>query len=144
MALVYADIELINEEDISLAKHHIIGDEDVKHIFENILVDTGALNLCINENIQAQLRLPFVEKRFGLSADGRRIETDVVGPIKIKFKNRTTSCLAMVFPGNNEPLLGVIPLEDLDVLIYPQRQELIVNSDHPYISTMALKGIRKN
>jgi clan AA aspartic protease len=143
MGLVYADIELINGEDIVLAKHHVIGEEEIKKMAINILVDTGALNLCINENMQAQLQLPFVEKRIGVTADGRRIETDMVGPVLLKFKNRTTSCLAMVLPGDNEALLGAIPLEDLDVLVHPQRLELIVNPDTPYIATMALKGIRK-
>jgi hypothetical protein len=49
----------------------------------------------------------------------------------------------MVLPGDCEPLLGAIPLEDMDVLIDPQRQELIVNPDHPYFAQMTLKGIRK-
>jgi hypothetical protein len=31
----------------------------------------------------------------------------------------------------------------MDVLIHPQRQELIVNPDHPYFAQMTLKGIRK-
>ena len=64
---------------------------------------------------------------------------DVVGPVLVKFKNRTTSCLAMVLPGDSEPLLGAIPLEDMDVLIHPLRQELIVNPDHPYMAVMTLK-----
>jgi clan AA aspartic protease len=155
MGLVYTDIELINDGDLVLAKHHVIGEEEIKRITINILVDTGALNLCINENIQAQLQLPFVEKRFGVTADGRRIETDMVGPVKIKFKNRNTSCLAMVLPGDSEPLLGAIPMEDLlaptqsifieasgDVIIHPQRLEMMVNPDHPNFATMSLRGIR--
>ena len=45
----------------------------------------------------------------------------------------------MVLPGDNEPLLGAIPLEDMDVLIHPLRQELIVNPEHPYFAQMKLK-----
>jgi clan AA aspartic protease len=142
MGLIHADIELINNIDFENAKSHIIGEEEIKRMTINILVDTGALNLCINENIQAQLQLPFVEKRFGVTADGRRIETDMVGPVKIKFKNRNTSCLAMVLPGDSEPLLGAIPLEDLDVILHPQRLEMIVNPDHPNYATMSLRGFR--
>jgi hypothetical protein len=33
----------------------------------------------------------------------------------------------MALPGNSEPLLIAISLEDMEVLIHPQRQELIVN-----------------
>lgn len=139
MGLVYAEIELINAEEMGLARRNYIDQEDIKKITVTMLVDTGAYNLCINEDIQAQLQLPFVEKRMAYTADNRRVEMDVVGPVFVKFKNRTTSCLAMVLPGDSEPLLGAIPLEDMDVLIHPLRQELIVNPDHPYMSVMSLK-----
>ena len=142
MGLVYADIELINSDDLALERKYKICEDEVKKIKINILVDTGALNLCINESLQAQLQLPFIEKRTAETADGRRIACDVVGPVHLKFKNRTTVCTAMVLPSDNEPLLGAIPMEDMDVLIHPQRQELIVNPEHPYISQMKLKGLR--
>jgi clan AA aspartic protease len=143
MGLVYADIELINAEDIALARNFKIGEEEVKRLRLPLLVDSGAYNLCINEEIQSQLRLPFIEKRTGETADGRRVECDVVGPVHVKFKNRNTICTAMVLKGDNEPLLGAIPMEDMDVLIHPLKQELIVNPDHPYFAQMKLKGFRK-
>jgi clan AA aspartic protease len=113
MGLTYADIELINADDIALAKRHIIGQEEIKRLNINILVDTGAYNLCINESIQAQLELPFIEKRKGQLANGSIEEYDFVGPVVLKFKNRQTVCNALVMQGDNEPLLGAIPLEDM-------------------------------
>jgi clan AA aspartic protease len=95
--------------------------------------------LCINENIQEQLQLPIVEQRKAQTADGRIVECDVVSGVELRFKNRRTSCSAMVLPGDSEPLLGAIPLEDMDVLIHPLRQELIVNPEHPYFAQMKLK-----
>ncbi len=142
MGLVYADIELINSGDLEMARRYIIGEEDVKRMNVNILVDTGAYNLCINESIQEQLDLPFIEKRKAQLANGHIEEYDVVGPIVLKFRNRRTVCNAMVLQGDSEPLLGAIPLEDLDVIIHPARQELIVHPDHPYYAQMKLKGIR--
>jgi clan AA aspartic protease len=144
MGLVYADVELINADDLGMARRYIIGEEEVKRMNVNILVDTGAYNLCINETIQEQLDLPFIEKRKAQLAnrttDRSHIEEyNVVGPIVLKFKNRRTVCNAMVLQGDSEPLLGAIPLEDLDVLIHPSRQELIVNPDHPYYAQMKLK-----
>ncbi len=139
MGLTYADIELINAEDLGLARKYIITEEEVKKIQINILVDTGSYNLCINETIQEQLDLPFLEKRKGQLANGSIQEYDLVGPIVLKFKNRQTVCNALVLPGDNEPLLGAIPLEDMDVLIHPLRQELIVNPDHPYYAQMKIK-----
>ncbi len=139
MGLTYADIELINANDVALAQRHFIGQEEVKRIPLNILVDTGAYNLCINETIQAQLGLSFVEKRKGQLANGSIAEYDFVGPVIVKFENRQTVCNALVLQGDNEPLLGAIPLEDMDVLIHPIRQELIVNPEHPYFAQMKLK-----
>ena len=63
MGLVYADVELINGEDLALARRHVIGEEEIKRIHVNILVDTGSYMLAINENIKEQLQLPVVEKR---------------------------------------------------------------------------------
>jgi hypothetical protein len=70
MGLPYADVELINADDLALAKRNVIGHEEVKPLPVNILVDTGCYNLCINEDIQAQLGLSFLEKRKGQLANG--------------------------------------------------------------------------
>jgi clan AA aspartic protease len=139
MGLVYAEIELINGEHIALARRNIIGEEEVKRMWVNALVDTGSIMLCINENIQEQLQLPIVDKRKAQMTNSEIVECDVVAPVEVRFKNRSTTCRAMVLPGNSEVLLGAIPLEDMDVLIHPQRQELIVHPDHPYFAQMKIK-----
>lgn len=139
MGLVYAELELINTVDITLAKKNIIGEEEIKKKFVNALVDFGAYNMCINESIQAQLQLPFVEKRTGILANGAIETYDFVGPLTVKFKNRTTICNAMFFSGDNEILLGAIPMEDMDVVIHPRKQTLEVHPDHPYMAQMKLK-----
>lgn len=113
MGLTYADVELINAGDIELARRFFIGEDEVKRLNINILVDTGAYNLCINETIQAQLELPFIEKRKGQLANGSIEEYNMVGPVVLKFKNRQTVCNALVLNGDNEPQLGKIPLVDL-------------------------------
>ncbi len=139
MGLVYADVILTNAGDIELARRHYIGEDEIKSMSVNILVDTGSYMLAINENIQEQLQLPVTEQRKAQTADGRIVECDVVAPIELRFKNRRFVGSAMVLPGDNEPLLGAIPLEDMDVLIHPLRQELIVNPDHPYFAQMKMK-----
>jgi clan AA aspartic protease len=139
MGLIYAEIELINGEDLVLARRNFIGEDEIKSMRVNMLVDTESVYMCINENIQEQLQLPVLEQRKGQLANGHIVEYDVVGPLEVKFKNRRCSVNAMVLPGDNEPLLGAIPLEDMDVLVHPYRQELIVNPDHPYFAQMKLK-----
>ncbi len=139
MGLVYADIELINAGDIEMARRHIIGEDEIKRMHINALVDTCSYMLCINETIQEQLQFPVVEKRKAQLANSSVLECDVVSMVELKFKNRRTICNAMVLPGDSEPLLGAIPLEDMDVLIHPLRQELIVNPEHPFYAQMKIK-----
>lgn len=139
MGLVYANIELINGYDLENARRKIIGEEEVKRMTVKMLVDSGAYMMGINETIQEQLDLPFIEKRKAVLADGSVQEYDVVGPLMVRFKNRTATCSALVLKGNCEPLLGAIPMEEMDVLIHPQRQELVVNPEHPYYAQLSLK-----
>ena len=139
MGLIYADIELINAIDLGLAKRHEIGEEEVKRMQVSMLVDTGSVYMCINETVQEQLQLEVVEQRKGQLADGSVVEYNVVGPIEVRFKTRRCVVDAMVIPGDNELLLGAIPLEDMDVLINPYRRELVVNPYHPYFAQMKLK-----
>jgi hypothetical protein len=65
----------------------------------NILVDTGSINLCLNEVIQEQMQFPVVDKRKAETADSRIVECDVVDYVVLKFKNRSTTCRAMILPG---------------------------------------------
>ncbi|MEP7267668.1 MAG: retroviral-like aspartic protease family protein [Saprospiraceae bacterium] len=139
MGLIYADIELINAIDIGLAKRNIIGEEEIKRMNVKMLVDTGSIYMCINETVQEQLQLSIVEKRKGQLAVGSIVEYEVAGPIEVRFENRRCVVDAMVLPEDNEMLLGAIPLEDMDVLVHPYRQELVVNPDHPYFAQMKIK-----
>lgn len=139
MGTVHADIRLINADDIAMAKRGIIGEDEIKQMTVRMLVDSGAYMMGINQTIQEQLNLSFIEKRKVVLADGAVREYDVVGPIMVKFKNRTATCSALVLEGNSEPLLGAIPLEEMGVIIHPQRQELIVNPEHPYYAQLSMK-----
>ena len=138
MGMVYAVIELINCDDMALARRHIIGEEEIRRMNVRMLVDTGSYMLCINENIQEYLQLPFREKKRCELADGRIVECDIVGPVDVRFANRKTGCYAYVLPGDSEPLLGAIPLEEMDVVIDPQREELMVNPLHPDMAQMRI------
>jgi hypothetical protein len=139
MQRVYADITLINAADEALAKRRIIGEDDVKKVTVNMLVNVDAYIMGITEIVQEQLDLPFVEKRKLILSDRSIKEFDVVGPVIVKFKNRTACCNAIVLAGGTESILGAIPFGEMDVIIHPQRQELIVNPEHPYYAQLSMK-----
>jgi clan AA aspartic protease len=139
MGLVYADLELVNSGDIVLAKRGYILPDDVRKIRVSALVDSGAYMMCINENLKNQLGLDVVDTMEAEMADGRLERLDVVGPVEVIFENRSTSCRAAVLPGVAEVLLGSIPMEDMDVVVLPKEQRLVVNPATPYIAKKKIK-----
>lgn len=139
MGLVYADIELISSDDLALYRRGFLPEDQIKHMTVSALVDSGAYLLTINDRIREQLDLPLIEEQTVRLADETEIRVDVVGPVEIRFENRSTTMRAIVLPGSVEPLLGVIPLEDLDVVIDPKQQRLIVNPESPYIARKYMK-----
>ena len=97
----------------------------------NALVDTGAVHLCIPEHLAIQLGLAELEKREVTLANGHRIAVPYVGPVEIGFKNRRCFTGAMVM--GDEPLLGAIPMKDMDLVVVPSRQTIDVNPENPNI-----------
>lgn len=139
MGLVYAELELINAWELEASKKNLIGQDEVKRMWVTALVDSGAAMFTISEELQEILQFPVVEKRPGETADGRIVDCKVVNCVEIRFNNRRCTVQAMVLPGCNEPLLGAIPMEDMDVIIDPKRQQLIPHPDHPLGPLMKIK-----
>ncbi len=139
MGLVYAEIELLNGFDLLKVDAGELDESELRRMPVRILVDSGAATLVINDNIRKQLGLRTKEERVMQLADESLLALDVVGPVEIRFENRRSMLDAVVLPGNAEPLLGAMPMQDMDVLIDPHRHRLIVNPDHPIIAGGMLK-----
>lgn len=139
MGLVYAEIELTSVDDMVLHRRGFIDESEIKQITVNALVDSGAYMLTINDDVRNQLDLPLIEKQFATLADETQVEVEVVGPVDVRFENRSTTCRAVVLPNAGEVLLGAIPMEDMDVLIHPKEEKLVVNPKHPYVANKYLK-----
>ncbi len=139
MGLIYSDLELIRADDLALVRGGYLAPEQVRSITVRALVDSGAYQLCINENVRRQLDLPFVERITAELANGTQVELEVVGPVEIRFKTRRTVCNAAVLPGDTEVLLGSIPMEDMDLALYPKEERMDVNPATPYISKKKIK-----
>lgn len=102
------------------------------------LVDTGALHLCLPEHIAIQLDLQELEKREVTLANGHRITVPYCGPVEIRFKNRRCFTGAMIM--GDEPLLGAIPMEDMDLVVIPGRHRVDVNPASPNIPSSLAKS----
>lgn len=118
MGLTYADLKLTNLFN-------------KKHVDVHALVDTGATFMCVTEEIAVQLGFDTSEVSTAVVtlANDHQIKAPRIAPIEIAFGNRSyvTEALAL----GNEALMGVLPLEAMDLMVDPLRQQLIVNPAHP-------------
>jgi hypothetical protein len=102
------------------------------------MVDTGSLNLVINQDIHRQLGLSAVKSYKAELADGSVQTYSLTEPVQIQWKDRIVACQALVIqegslrpagsvevPNTNDALLGIIPLGALDLIIDPVKQELV-------------------
>jgi clan AA aspartic protease len=142
MGMVIVKIEIIRAGDFTAYQDGFIKKTDIRSVKVRAIVDSGSYMMAINENIAKQLKLAKIDEKTMALADGELVTLDVVGPIIVKFENRIATCSALVLPGSAEVLLGAIPMEDMDVLIDPKEQKLIVHPDRPYIAGGLLVSLR--
>jgi clan AA aspartic protease len=120
MGLIHTQVDLSNPRNRELAALRVVA-----------LVDTGAITLCIPEHVAVQLSLSELERREVTTATGNRVSVPYVGPVQVGFGNR--SCFTGALVMGESVLLGAIPLEDMDLVINPRRQEVTVNPESPNI-----------
>lgn len=130
MGAVHAEIELINAGDLEFARRNYISQDEVRRITVTALADSGSFTLAINENIQEYLQIPVIDKKTVQLANGERVSYDVVSPVELRYKNKKIPSSAIVLPGNSEVLLGLVPLEAMELLIDPVQQELVAQPEH--------------
>jgi clan AA aspartic protease len=126
MGLVSAELRLKNPRKPELNPLEVVA-----------LVDPGAVHLCIPAHLQIQLELEEIDKKEAILANGSRVLVPYVGPIEVSFKNRIgfTGVLVM----GDQVILGAIPMEDMDLVIIPQKRRLDVNPISPNIATSVVK-----
>ena len=122
MGLANAKIELRNPRRPELEAVEI-----------DALADTGAVHLCIPPHIQVQLQLEEMDTKEVALADGSRKLAPYVGPIELRYRNRVGFAGALVT--GDEPLLGVIPMEDMDLVVVPRTRAVIVNPLNPNVAS---------
>jgi clan AA aspartic protease len=126
MGLVYADIE-------------------VENLFQKrtlplrALVDSGAVFLSIPEHATIQLGFDTSEvtTREVVLANGHRQKVPMIGPLRVRFENRFCDLSALVL--GDEPLLGAVPMEMMNLILHPATKTLSVNPQSPYIPVALAK-----
>jgi clan AA aspartic protease len=139
MGITYAEVELTRWDDLALVREGYRQEDQIRRMKMLALVDTGSSMMAITESVKALLALSKMDEMQAELADGSVVLLEVVGPIEVKFQNRKTIVNAMVVPDSSEVLLGAIPMQGMDVLVDPKREQLIVNPESPDIARMLLK-----
>jgi clan AA aspartic protease len=125
MSLVRTEITLKNVEDLIAVRRGFAPEQEIRQTTVQAVVDTGAWTLVIPEAAQEELGLPVLGTDSGTLADGREGVYNLAGPVKVIWKDRSVTCDALVVPGAGEVLLGAIPLEAMDLMVHPRREEVV-------------------
>lgn len=126
MGLTYADIQL---ESVW----------DKRRIDARALVDSGAVFMIVPEHLALQLGFDLTEvaQREVILADGSRRAVPMIGPLRVHFTDRYCDLSALVF--GDEPSLGAVPMEMMDLVLHPSTQRLTVNPESPYLPVAMAK-----
>jgi len=124
MGIVYAEITLKNAFDTLSCKKKLLKKQEIRQTTIQAMVDTGSGTLVINEKLRRQLGLGIQGQRMATLANDIKEIVKIADPVEIHWKNRKMTCQPLVVAGSGEILLGAIPLEDMDLIVDPGKQEL--------------------
>jgi clan AA aspartic protease len=118
VVIVYADITLTNPYLR-------------RSVAVRAMVDTGATHMIVTAEIARELGFDLEEtSTYSLTiADTRRVRVPRIQPVEIRFHDRTYLTEAAVL--GDECLMGVLPLEAMDLVVDPKLRRVTPNPAHP-------------
>ena len=128
MGLIHAEVQLSNPARTELDSIRVTA-----------MADSGAMHLCIPQHVALQLKLDELEQREVTLADGSKQLIPYVGPLMVRFGNR--SCFTGAMALGDEVLLGAIPMEDMDLVLHPATRSFGANPKNPNIPASVAKGM---
>jgi predicted aspartyl protease len=125
MGEVRTEVTLVNIGDKNDANRGYMPQEEVRRLTVDAVVETGAWTLVINEETRAKLGLRVEEASEPTVAGGAKFPSRITEYVEVCWKDRRTACEAVVLPGEEDVLLGAYPLEGLDLMVHPKKQEVV-------------------
>jgi hypothetical protein len=145
MGEVRTEITLVNIGDQNDARRGYMPQDQVRRLTVNAVVDTGARTgtagpLVINEETREKLGLRVEEaaetwrkplafaSEFATQTPGNgrgTVPGGITEYVEVRRKDRETACEAVVLPGEEDVLLGAYPLEGIDLMVNPKKQEVV-------------------
>ena len=125
MGYVNTQVTLKNIYDLKQAKQGNLPKDKIRQATIDVMVDTGASTLVINEKIFQQLGLDVMgESEITLANDAKE-KCKITEPVVIKWEDRAVAMSALVIDDAPDFLLGILPLEGMDLIIDTVNQKLV-------------------
>jgi clan AA aspartic protease len=125
MSTVRTKITIKNAGDVTAAERGYINDSQIRTLTVEALADTGAWTLVINEDTCQKLGLELRGPEPGILADSSTVVCQITDGVEVHWKDRQTVCPALVVPGADEILFGALPMEGMDLIVHPRKEEVI-------------------
>jgi predicted aspartyl protease len=125
MGTTYEEITLRIDADMAMARHGYIKETEVRQVTIPVVADTGADTLVINESVRAALGLRILGPAQAWLADGQNHGCQTTETVEVTWKGRSMTCRPWLIANAPEVLLGAIPMEDMDIIVDPNRQCLV-------------------
>lgn len=115
MGFVYASITIRNRADDIRFGAGLIGADDVRSLaLDRVLVDTGASTLALPAPMIAELGLELIEEVSAHTASGI-VRARVFRDASLSIEGRVGDFRCLELPADAQPLLGVLPMEELGI-----------------------------
>ena len=95
------------------------------------LVDSGAVELALPVELIERLKLIKIGQARVYTADSGQHEYRVMGIAEVEVQGRSTQGRVIELPRGAKPLLGAVPLEEMDWHISPVEKKLVPNPRSP-------------
>jgi len=125
MGTVRTQITLKNAVDVELAKLGYMTDAQIRALTVEAIADTGAWTLVIDEDTCQKLGLRLEGPEPGVLADGSTAIYQITNGVEVHWQNRQTVCPALVVPGADEILFGALPMEGMDLIVHPRKEQVV-------------------
>jgi predicted aspartyl protease len=122
---VTSDIVLANNDELAVTRQQGLDPGSVRHIRVKGIVDTGANHIVLPKTIADQLKLPVQGTGTVRHADNRTATREIVRELWLEVCGRNGVYRAIVEPNRETVLIGVLVLEDLDLIVDPGREKLV-------------------
>ncbi|MDR2718237.1 MAG: clan AA aspartic protease [Treponema sp.] len=125
MGHVDVQITLKNAGDVANVQRGIITEPEIHQTTIKAMVDTGATYLIINRELLHKLGLYTAGERTVSFANSAGAVCKMTEPIEIHWEDRFITMPALLVDDAEEILLGVYPLEGMDLMVDPVNQKLV-------------------